>query len=52
MEMELRERLARLEEQIKQIIDINARLSKIERHVWLSTGALAMLQIIFQFFKH
>lgn len=39
------ERIARLEEQVKELSDIKSRLLEIERWQWKQAGGLAVLQI-------
>ncbi len=45
---EIRERIARLEENRKHWADLETRLRKVERSVWAIGGGLAVLQIILQ----
>lgn len=52
MQEDLRERIARLEENMKHWADLDARLRKVERSVWAIGGGLAVLQILLQFVKH
>jgi hypothetical protein len=42
----LRERIARLEENVKSIADIETRLRLLEKSIYQMGGALALLQFI------
>ena len=48
---ELRERIARLEENMKHWADLDMRLRKVERSIYAMGGALAALQILLQLVK-